>query len=153
MEAGEELAAQGGVHAANVVGVEQRESAHLGVVARHNVLGDRDLFRGAQQRDRSGGAEADLGDTSGQVGPQFAGPQRGVELVRATPGDPHQSEVAYGGTARFEFTFEMDDVVSATDGLVGVRRPEDSSAHNCNSHGTQRDHWSRPTGGRPGNAR
>ena len=50
-------------------------------------------------------------------------------------------------------TFEMDDVVSATDDLVGVRRPEDSSAHNCNSHGTQRDHWSRPTGGRPGNAR
>ncbi|GAB2651624.1 hypothetical protein GCM10027068_34680 [Prescottella soli] len=50
-------------------------------------------------------------------------------------GDPHQSEVAYGGTARFEFAFEMDDVVSASDGLVGMGRAEDSAAHNCNSHG------------------
>ncbi len=134
MQSAEKLAPERGVDDANGVGIQKREPSVVGVRPRERFLRDRDLLLGAHEGDGAGWAVSDAGDTGGKVCPQFARAQRSFEFVRGSPGYPDEAEVPYRGTAGFGLTFEMDDVVSPTDCLVGVRRSEDPSAHNQNSH-------------------
>ena len=66
--------------------------------------------------------------------PQFAGAQRGVELVGGPAGHPDQTEVADGCAAGLGFALELDDLVAAAHRLERVRGAEDAAADDRHPH-------------------
>ena len=134
MQARQVLTTQRRVERAHPVRLQQREAAALRVRAGHDLVGDRDLTFRAQQRQRSGRAKADTGDLGAEFLPQFAGAQRGHQLVSGPAGDPDQAEIAHRCPAGLRFALQLDDLVPAADGLESMRGAEDAAADDRHPH-------------------
>ena len=87
-------------------------------------------------RERAVGPEAEPGDALADTLPQFAGAQRGVQLLAARPAaDPYLAEVAERGPARLALALDLYDLVAAFHCVPGVHGSHHAGSNDDDSHG------------------